>query len=207
MGVGTPVIRIWIIPCWFECRRVRWVCLGWHRRPFQGQEWSKRSSCTSMKPQPVCRRSPIERWLTGNFVRRAGHTLPLPLLRSEKDGSWPRGVWDPQPLHYNRCGADAAYGHRDFLQRFVMIHPWFLEFARCPLSQSPLLPADAQLLQRVNHAIADGRLTNHAQQPVEQAVSAAVVNHDRSFLYPVRNQIPALTEGQAIALDQLDSPG
>ncbi len=86
-----------------------------------------------------------------------------------------------------------------------MINDWFLQLARCPVTRSPLVPADTAELERVNRAIHDGLLVNCAQQRIDRPLSGGVLNADRSLLYPVWDHIATLVASDAIALEQLES--
>ncbi len=73
----------------------------------------------------------------------------------------------------------------------------------CPKDRLPLQLADAELLSRVNRAIAAGRVKNQAGRAVEDMLAAALVRQDQALLYPVVDDIPVLLIEEAIPLDQI----
>lgn len=84
-----------------------------------------------------------------------------------------------------------------------MVDPELLEILVCPEDKTPVRPADAPLLDRLNAAIRDRRVRNRAGQVVEEEVSEGLVRADRRYLYPVRDDIPVMLIEEAIPLDQL----
>ena len=80
-----------------------------------------------------------------------------------------------------------------------------LEIVCCPITHKGLAVAGADLLSRVNEAIAGGHLHNRAGQPLVDELAEALVTDDQKSIYPVNDGIPVLLEGESIALDQLES--
>lgn len=72
----------------------------------------------------------------------------------------------------------------------------------CPETHLELSLADAALLDRLNGAIAAGRLLNKAEQPVKQKLDAALVRSDRAVAYAVVDEIPMMLVDEGIPLDQ-----
>jgi len=85
-----------------------------------------------------------------------------------------------------------------------MIDPKFLEILCCPESRQPLVPADADLLKRVNDQIDTGRLLNRGGQPVTRRCEGGLVRGDRQYLYPICQGIPVLLADEAISLAAVD---
>ncbi len=75
----------------------------------------------------------------------------------------------------------------------------------CPVTHKGLALARADLLRRVNAAIAAGRVVNREGAPVAAALDEALVTDDGKLLYPVRDGIPVLLEGESIGLEQLEA--
>lgn len=75
----------------------------------------------------------------------------------------------------------------------------------CPVTHKGLAPARGDLLRKVNAAIGSGRLVNREGAPVGAALDEALVTDDGKLLYPVRDGIPVLLEGESIGLEQLES--
>ena len=85
-----------------------------------------------------------------------------------------------------------------------MIQRELLEILVCPETRTRLAAADAALVDRINAAIAAGRLVNRAGQTVERPIQAGLVREDGRLLYPVIDDIPSLLVDRAIPLDQLN---
>ena len=73
----------------------------------------------------------------------------------------------------------------------------------CPVTHKGLMLARADLLQAVNQAIGEGRLTNGDGAVLGEPLQEALVTDDGKLLYPVRDGIPVLLEGESVALEQL----
>jgi len=84
-----------------------------------------------------------------------------------------------------------------------MIDKETLKILVCPKDHSPLSLADHRLTDRLNRAIAAGRIVNQAGRKVTEPVSAALVREDRTVLYPIIDDIPLLLADEAIPLDQI----
>ncbi len=79
--------------------------------------------------------------------------------------------------------------------------PEVLSLLRCPVSESPLSLADADVVAELNQRIEAGTLTNRIGQVIEQSFEAGLVNADRSLLFAVRGEIMVLVADQAIELN------
>jgi uncharacterized protein YbaR (Trm112 family) len=73
----------------------------------------------------------------------------------------------------------------------------------CPVSRKGLSLARPDLLKSVNTAIDEGKLRNREGTVLEDAFTEALVTDDGKRLYPVRDGIPVLLEGESVSLDQL----
>lgn len=71
---------------------------------------------------------------------------------------------------------------------------------RCPETQQRLVPADAQLLARLNERIVSGQLRDRAGQAVTEPIEGGLVRSDSLFLYPVRRNIAVMLVDKAIPL-------
>jgi len=71
---------------------------------------------------------------------------------------------------------------------------------RCPETQQRLVPADAQLLARLNERIVSGQLRDRAGQAVTEKIEGGLVRSDSLFLYPVRRNIAVMLVDKAIPL-------
>ena len=75
----------------------------------------------------------------------------------------------------------------------------------CPLDRSPLSVADAQLVARINRAIAAGRVMNQAGRLIDQPIGGGLIRADKRLLYPISDGIPVLLADEAILLAQISS--
>jgi len=73
-----------------------------------------------------------------------------------------------------------------------------LRILACPQTHQPLSVASAELLERVNAAIAAGSLENVGGRPVEERLEAALLREAGDLLYPVRDEIPVLLVDEGI---------
>ena len=73
----------------------------------------------------------------------------------------------------------------------------------CPVTHKGLSVARAEVLGKVNDAIGTGALRNREGAPLEEPLKEALVTEDGKYLYPVRDGIPVLLEGESVSLDQL----
>jgi uncharacterized protein YbaR (Trm112 family) len=85
----------------------------------------------------------------------------------------------------------------------MVIDRQLLDILVCPEDHSPLAPADDVLLERVNQAIAQRRVTTKGGQVVTQPLAGGLVRQDKAVLYPIVDGIPVLLVEDAILLDQL----
>ncbi len=84
-----------------------------------------------------------------------------------------------------------------------MIDKRMLKILVCPEDQTPLAPADDQLLARLNRAIRTGEVENLGGQPVLEPVEDGLVRGDQTRLYPIVDGIPVLLADEAISLKQI----
>ncbi|MDZ7644835.1 MAG: Trm112 family protein [Woeseiaceae bacterium] len=76
----------------------------------------------------------------------------------------------------------------------------------CPVTHRELAPARRELLQTVNDRIAAGTLVNRDGAVLCDALREALVTDDGKTLYPVRDGIPVLLEGEGVGLADLQDP-
>jgi uncharacterized protein len=81
-----------------------------------------------------------------------------------------------------------------------------LDLLVCPDNRTPLAPADAALVARINAAIAAGKLKNKGGQRVEHPIDEALVRADGAIAYPIIDDIPVMLVDEGIPLAQLEAP-
>jgi uncharacterized protein YbaR (Trm112 family) len=86
-----------------------------------------------------------------------------------------------------------------------MIQPKLLEILVCPETKQTLRPADFETMDRVNRAVAEGKLRNQGGDRVKNRIEEGLVREDGKVLYPVvDNDIPVMLLDEAIRLDALE---
>ena len=80
-----------------------------------------------------------------------------------------------------------------------------LDLLRCPQTGSPLRPATADELARLNERIESQSQTirDASGEPVAERLDAALVTRCGTWLYAIRAQIPAMIPEEAIAGEHL----
>ena len=73
----------------------------------------------------------------------------------------------------------------------------------CPVTHRDLYPARGDVLERLNAAIADGRISNRDGVLLREPLDEALTTEDGKIIYPVQDGIPVLLEGESISGDQL----
>ena len=86
-----------------------------------------------------------------------------------------------------------------------MVHPELLELLVCPENRQRLEVAAAELIDRVNRAIAATGVRNRAGQELANPLQGGLVREDGELLYPIVDGIPTLLVDEAIPLDQLEN--
>lgn len=74
----------------------------------------------------------------------------------------------------------------------------------CPVSHQPVSLAKKDLLRQVNEAISGGDLHNCEGVPLSEPLREALVTDDGKRIYPIRDGIPVLLEGESIVCADLE---
>lgn len=82
-----------------------------------------------------------------------------------------------------------------------MIAKELLDILVCPETRQPLHEASADVLARLNAAIARGAIVNRAGQRVDERLAAGLVREDGLVIYPIVDDIPIMLEGESICLE------
>ncbi len=85
----------------------------------------------------------------------------------------------------------------------MSVHPDLVEILACPESRQAVRLAGAELLDRLNRLIEEGRIRNRGGARVEKRLEEALVREDGQVLYPVVEDIPVMLVDEGILLDAL----
>jgi uncharacterized protein YbaR (Trm112 family) len=87
----------------------------------------------------------------------------------------------------------------------VSINKDLLAILCCPDTKLPVMMAEADLVKKLNEAIARGGVLNKGKKPVVEQVEGGLVRADLKILYPIRESIPVMLIEEGIPLDQINS--
>jgi uncharacterized protein YbaR (Trm112 family) len=79
-----------------------------------------------------------------------------------------------------------------------------VEILCCPVSKVPVRRMDGGELDRLNEAIAAGRVLHVDRSAVEQKLEEGLITEDTKVIYAVDAGIPIMLEEKGIPADQLD---
>lgn len=82
-----------------------------------------------------------------------------------------------------------------------MIDPHLLEILVCPDSRQAVREASREVVDKVNAAVAAGRVISRGGEAVREQIEGGLVREDGQLLYPVREDIPIMLIDEAIPLD------
>lgn len=85
----------------------------------------------------------------------------------------------------------------------VLIGEEFLSLLRCPISGARLINAESSVVDQLNRAIAERRLTNRLGESISEAIDGALYCEEANTCYLIRNNIPTLIVDDSIPLEQL----
>lgn len=84
-----------------------------------------------------------------------------------------------------------------------MIDQDLLDILVCPENKTPVSVADDALINKANESIAAGTLTNRAGEKITEPIDSGLVREDRTYMYPVRDDIPIMLIDEAIPMELL----
>jgi uncharacterized protein YbaR (Trm112 family) len=84
-----------------------------------------------------------------------------------------------------------------------MVDASLVAILACPETHQPVHVADEATVSKVNAAIAAGTVKNRDGEAVREPIETGLIREDGAYLYPVRDEIPVMLIGEAIALADL----
>ena len=84
-----------------------------------------------------------------------------------------------------------------------MVDASLVAILACPETHQPVKVADDETVSKVNAAIAAGTVKNRDGEAVSDPIQTGLIREDGAYLYPVRDDIPVMLIGEAIALADL----
>jgi len=81
-----------------------------------------------------------------------------------------------------------------------MISEKLLKIICCPETHQPLSIADAELIEKLNKAIKEGKVKNRAGEVIKKEIQSGLIREDKKILYPIIDGIPILLIDEAIPL-------
>jgi uncharacterized protein YbaR (Trm112 family) len=81
-----------------------------------------------------------------------------------------------------------------------MLDARLVEILRCPQDQSRLRPADAEVVARINRAVAARTAFNVGGEALERPLDGGLVREAGDLMYPVIDRIPVMLPDEAIDL-------
>jgi len=87
-----------------------------------------------------------------------------------------------------------------------MVDKKLLALLRCPVTKQPLRRLTAAQLQKLNDAIATGRIKQQNGRPVNTPLEDALLTEGGRTIYKIVDDIPVMVEAESIAVQQLKTP-
>lgn len=86
-----------------------------------------------------------------------------------------------------------------------MVDKELLDILCCPETKQDLTLLDQKTVQKINEAIAQGKVKNKAGEVVKEPIDAALLREDKQFFYIIREDIPIMLPDEAISFDAFDA--
>ena len=78
------------------------------------------------------------------------------------------------------------------------MNPELIDILCCPETKQSVVPADRELVKKINKLIAANKLRNRSGKRVRKNLDNALIREDGKFIYPIRNNIPIMLIDEAI---------
>jgi len=79
-----------------------------------------------------------------------------------------------------------------------------LEILCCPVSKQSLRVLTADQLERINHQIASGAVTNAGDDKVTSTLTEGLITQNHQRIYRIDDNIPVMLENESIPADQFE---
>ena len=86
----------------------------------------------------------------------------------------------------------------------MALDPELLKILACPETKEPVALASDSMVKRMNDLIDQGKVKNRGGEVVTEPIDGGLVREDRTYLYPIRDDIPIMLIEEAIELPPLD---
>jgi uncharacterized protein YbaR (Trm112 family) len=86
-----------------------------------------------------------------------------------------------------------------------MVDKELLDILCCPETKQDLKLLDQKTVEKINEAIALGKLKNKVGEVIKEPVDGALLREDKQFFYVIREDIPIMLPDEAIAFDAFDA--
>lgn len=86
-----------------------------------------------------------------------------------------------------------------------MVDKELLDILCCPETKQDLTLLDQKKVEKINEAIAQGKLKNKIGEVIKEPVDGALLREDKQFFYVIREDIPIMLPDEAISFDAFDA--
>ncbi|MBN1601197.1 MAG: hypothetical protein JW915_06285 [Chitinispirillaceae bacterium] len=86
-----------------------------------------------------------------------------------------------------------------------MVDKELLDILCCPETKQDLTLLDQKKVEKINEAIAQGKLKNKIGEVIKEPVDGALLREDKKFFYVIREDIPIMLPDEAISFDAFDA--
>lgn len=86
-----------------------------------------------------------------------------------------------------------------------MVDKKLLALLRCPVTKQPVRRLTPTQLQKLNDAIAAGRIKQQNGRPLHTPLEDALLTESGRTIYPIVDDIPVMVEAESIAVQQLET--